>query len=244
MNGMDDLMQATRKPPEAPGDEPVYSCQATDVLEFTTNLPWWDVRQYVQDVTSRNLAPCLGTSARSDRLLETVLSVLQVIRGSLIWGFNGMQRRRHGAQYPYVEGSADQTPAGERLDIQPGELVQIKSKEEIIATLNSGNRNRGLLFEGEMLPFCGGIYRVARRVERIVNEKTGKMLYMKNPCIVLEGAFCKGDNHLQCPRAIVSYWRENWLRRAAPGSAPERPQASPCEMARPVSIQKDAGGVR
>jgi hypothetical protein len=219
---VDDLMQATRKQPEKPGDEPVYSCQATDLLEFTSNLPWWDVRQYIADVTSRNLATGLENNTRSDRILETILSIVQVLRASIIWAFNGVQCRRHSTQYPSIEGSADQTPVGNRLDLQPGELVQIRSKEEIVATLNSGNRNRGLLFEGEMLPFCGGFYRVARRVDHIVNEKTGKMLHMKNPCIVLEGAFCRGDNHLHCPRAIVSYWRESWLRRAAEGAADER----------------------
>jgi hypothetical protein len=110
----------------------------------------------------------------------------------------------------------------ETLDVQPGELVQVRSKEEIMATLDKQKRNRGLLFEGEMLRYCGGIYRVKRRVYRIVDEKSGKMLNMKYPCIVLEGVVCQADFHRLCPRAIYSYWRENWLKRISPGLLDEK----------------------
>jgi hypothetical protein len=65
-----------------------------------------------------------------------------------------------------------------------------------------------------MLPYCGGIYRVLRRVNRIVDEKTGRIIQMKNSCIVLEGVVCRSDFHRLCPRAIYPYWRESWLKRA------------------------------
>ena len=32
-----------------------YSCQATELLDFNTPLPWWDVRQYIEDVVSGNV---------------------------------------------------------------------------------------------------------------------------------------------------------------------------------------------
>ena len=65
-----------------------------------------------------------------------------------------------------------------------------------------------------MLTYCGGIYRVLRRVHRIIkDDKTGRMLNMKYPCIVLEGVACRSDYHRLCPRTIHHYWRENWLKR-------------------------------
>jgi hypothetical protein len=134
-----------------------------------------------------------------------------------------------GYCYPYIKGSLSTTPL-ETLDLQPGELVQVRSKEEIIATLDSGNRNRGLLFECEMLPYCGGIYKVLRRVNRIIDEKTGRMMNMKYPCIVLEGVVCQSDFHRLCPRAIHSFWRENWLTRASrpqPGAQDRNPSEPP-----------------
>jgi hypothetical protein len=91
--------------------------------------------------------------------------------------------------------------------------VWVKSKEEIVATLDGDNSNRGMSFDGEMLLYCGREARVLRRVEQIIDEKTGRMLRFKNPCIVLEDVTCIGAYHRQCPRGIYPYWREIWLER-------------------------------
>jgi hypothetical protein len=53
-------------------------------------------------------------------------------------------------------------------------------------------------------------------VTKIIDEPTGKMLHMKQPCIMLEGVVCNAEYascRLNCPRAIPSYWREIWLDR-------------------------------
>jgi hypothetical protein len=68
-------------------------------------------------------------------------------------------------------------------------------------------------FDGEMLRYCGREARVLRRVERIIDEKSGRMLRLKNPCIVLDDVTCTGAYHRQCPRGIYTYWREIWLER-------------------------------
>ena len=40
--------------------------------------------------------------------------------------------------------------------VQPGELVRVKSLEEIVATLDtSTTANRGMSFDGEMVRYCG-----------------------------------------------------------------------------------------
>ena len=36
-------------------DDPTYRCQATALPAATAPLPWWDVRQYVEDYTSGNV---------------------------------------------------------------------------------------------------------------------------------------------------------------------------------------------
>jgi hypothetical protein len=223
------VMNNNSKPPQAtfkeqlltdaahkigPGGEKVYSCQATELRNFTSYMRELDPRQYVRDLRSGNLNSGLGDGSRGHRVLEFMLGLTRVAYAVLINLFNRRQHRRHQPQYPFIEGKQEKTFA-ERLDLQPGELVQVRSKEEIVATLDKNNRNRGLLFDSEMLPYCGGIYRVVRRVNQIVDEKTGKMIYMKNPCIVLEGVVCKSDFHRLCPRAISSYWRENWLKRVS-----------------------------
>jgi hypothetical protein len=100
--------------------------------------------------------------------------------------------------------------------LQPGELVEVKSKDEILCTLNSKLRNRGLSFDVEAVRYCGKTFRVRGRVERIINEKTGAMMGLSTDCVILEGVTCSGcysNDRLFCPRSIYPYWREIWLRR-------------------------------
>ena len=108
------------------------------------------------------------------------------------------------------------------LDLQPGELVRIKPYKEILETLDTRDRNRGLYFDAEEVPYCGGQYRVLRRVTRIINDKTGRMLEMKTPCLILDSVICESrysECRLFCPRSIYAYWREIWLERVGPKPA-------------------------
>ena len=91
--------------------------------------------------------------------------------------------------------------------------MRIRPKEEIVVTLNSKRLNRGMGFEEEMARSCGRVSRVARRVDRCIDERTGKMLTMKNSCIVLDGVLCDGVYHANCPREFEPFWREIWLER-------------------------------
>ncbi len=190
--------------------ETAYFCQATELQRFSSYMRWWDPRQYIRDLRSRNLRSSFASHSRTEQALEFMLGIIQVLRAFVLSFF---REYRH-LNYPFVAGTQIKTRT-EALDLQPGELVQVLSKDEILATLDKGQRNRGLWFDAEMLPYCGGIYRVLRRVHQIIDEKTGKMVVMKNPCIVLEGVVCKSDFNRLCPRAIYPYWREIWLKRAA-----------------------------
>jgi hypothetical protein len=201
------LQRATR--PEGAGpDEERFSCQATEFLQAApTRIRAFDPRQYVEDLTTGNA-----------RLLPT-------LRGIAVRAFNKYQKlsmrllpRRlwihGGAYYPFIDGkvTAGRTPR-EVLDLQVGELVEVKSREEIFATLDRNQQNRGLRFDAEALRYCGRRARVARRVTRIIDDPTGKMIHIPGDCIVLEGFVCLADWHQNCPRAIDQYWREIWLRR-------------------------------
>ncbi len=212
--------------------ETFYSCQATELLTYTTHMASWDPRQYIRDLRSGNLFSGFAKDAPSHKALEVMLAIQRILRAVAINIFNTIQERRRGRPiYPYLGGTTKKTPV-EMLNLQPGELVQVRSKEEIIATLDERDRNRGMLFDGAMLTFCGGIYRVARRVSRIVDEKTGKMMEMNYPCVVLEGANCLWDYHRLCPRdSCTPYWRENWLKRAvdAPTQLPSAQMTAGCE---------------
>ena len=201
------LTAATRRPadPAAPGEER-YACQATELLRAAPErIPAWDARQYLQDVRSGNAG---------------ALATIRTLGIGLFNEYQDASRRllprplriRAGRRYPFIEGRLQKTPV-QTLGLQPGERVRVKSKEEIVATLDANNANRGMSFDGEMLRYCGQEARVLRRVERIIDEKSGRMLRFKNPCIVLDDVTCTGAYHRQCPRGIYPYWREIWLER-------------------------------
>jgi hypothetical protein len=201
------LLAAAVTEEQSAGGEPVYSCQATELLRATTRtLKWWEPDQYVEDVRSGNA------------------TVPNVVRGLLVGFFNKFQQANaqvlprlcliHDCKpYPFVLGGAKQGQTDERLGLEPGDLVEVKSKEEIFATLDERDRNRGLRFDSEMLHYCGMRARVLRRVEHIIDEQSGKMIHIKGDCIILDGVVCTGTYHRSCPRRIFPYWRESWLKR-------------------------------
>lgn len=198
--------------------DPTYVCQATQVPAATTPLRWWDLRQYFEDLRSGNIS--LGKLLRGAlyanyyNFSRSGIGVGRITR----WLYDRFQALWGGVPYPRHRGVI---PAGQRtppgvLNLQPGELVRVKSYQEILATLDTDNKNRGLYFDAEAVPFCGGTYRVLSRVSRIIDEKTGKLINMKNESIILEGVYCQArysDCRMFCPRSIYSYWREIWLER-------------------------------
>ena len=99
---------------------------------------------------------------------------------------------------------------------QPGDRVRVRSKEEIAATLDPGCKNRGLWFDREMLAYCGRTASVKVKVQRFVNERTGRLVELKSDCYILEGVICssdRSDGRWFCPRGIYAWWHECWLER-------------------------------
>jgi hypothetical protein len=194
------LLKGTRPEP-ADGERVRYRCQATDLLLFTTEVRRrgrWDPRLYLEDLTSGNV------------------TVRDFIRYGTLAVLNAFTARWFGRRYPHLCGVAPKTTPTAALEIQPGETVQVRSREEIMRTVGPNMKNRGLHFDVEMVPFCGQQHRVLKRVERIVDEKTGHLLELPNPCLILENVTCSGklsSGRMFCPRKGYPYWREVWLKR-------------------------------
>jgi len=100
----------------------------------------------------------------------------------------------------------------EVLNLQPGELVEVKSFREIAKTFDKNQRCKGLYFMGEMRQFCGRQFRVFKRVNRILLESTGEIRKVKNT-ILLGDVVCDGHVWYDCDRSCFYYWREAWLKR-------------------------------
>ena len=210
------LMELTRVMDPGEKSEPLYRCQATELRRASVPLRWWDLRQYVRDVQSGNVKLSNLVEALLFRLLMKVIRVGGY--RALIFLHDTIQRRRGGIPFPFKWGVHVKKTPREVLDLKPGELVQVKSHEEILKTLDTRNRNHGLSFDVEMVKYCGGTYRVLDRVERIVDEKTGKMIELPNDCVILDGVVCGAHfshQRLFCPRSLYPFWREIWLKRVS-----------------------------
>jgi hypothetical protein len=207
-------------------------CQNTELPKFTKPLGWWNPTQYVKDYTSGNVT-----------LVELIRGGIYVLFGRHFGTrlpfirrlYNAFQKLTGGMPSPVRLGTI---PLGEPqpaacLNLQPGEFVRIKSHDEILATLNTRNMNRGMCFDSEQVPYCGGVYRVIARVDRFVDEKTGRLKSLKTPAVILGGVTCRSrfaGCRMFCPRAIYAWWREIWLERVketdARAGAEFRPKSS------------------
>ena len=192
----------------------------------TTDLAWWDIRQYFEDYWSGNVGLWRILCGFIYSIYHQIAQAGIGVGPAMEWLYDTFHPLWRGTLFPWKDGTI---PAGHptptvSLNLQPGELVRVKSHQEILQTVTIDRQNRGMRWDAELVPYCGGTYRVLKRVTRIVNEKTGEMQEMKNPCIVLDSVVCEARYakcRLFCPRGIYSYWREIWLERAS-----EVPEAS------------------
>jgi hypothetical protein len=176
----------------------VWRCQATEALNASKPLKTSDLAQYWRELTNGNFG-----------LLRFIFIAVR--------GFPMEIARRVGLLKPLpLKGPGSQSTATKRLDLRPGDLVKVRSPDEIAVTLDERGHNLGLSFDREMLPFCGHTFRVRDKVRRIIDDKTGRMLNIPKDCLILDGAVCSGERSTGrwfCPRQIYPYWRESWLRR-------------------------------
>lgn len=96
---------------------------------------------------------------------------------------------------------------------QRGDLVEVKSLEEILSTLDADAKLEGLPFMPEMARYCGRQVRVYRRATKTCVE--GLHLRRMENTVLLEGLRCDGSAHAGCQRACLLFWKEAWLRPVA-----------------------------
>ena len=151
-----------------------YFCQASELFKVTNTL------------------------TRRDQLKRCVYEVrtgqcgaVEMVRRVAIWLFWRIRRRLLG-EYPH--GRHTSTPTGS-LDLKPGEWVEVQPMKSICETLSPKGLNRGLSFSPDMRLACGRCYRVNDRVDRIIEDGTGKMRHLQNT-VSLEGSLCS------CPHIL------------------------------------------
>jgi hypothetical protein len=120
----------------------------------------------------------------------------------------------------------------EQLNLVPGELIEVLSAREIMATLGVDGKLDGLPFMPEMLAFCGRRIRVARRADSTCWRGQPRRL---ESAVHLEQARCDGSAHNDCRASCLLLWKEAWLRRADG----EADQVSVSDSIRSVPVAAD-----
>jgi hypothetical protein len=176
------------------------------------------------DLQDSGRRPCQSQQEEMLASSQTYPQVFYLMDRAKTHGLSGTMRRifrmllRRSPPDPLADrGPADAVPPAEieeKLNLQPGELVEVRSREEILSTLDANGLNKGLLLMPEMLQFCGQRFKVFKRVERFVLEHTGEFRRMKNT-VLLDGVLCDGWGGA-CNRSCFFFWREAWLKRVEP----------------------------
>jgi hypothetical protein len=193
------LASASEAP--SPSGRPRFRCQATELLRASEPVGWWSVRSFLGELTARNVGP-----------IRFSYVMARIVFGELGRRLGVFTKRRSPFKPP-LEGEATYVPQAPQ-GLEVGSSVRVRPRDEIGRTLDSKGKNRGLWFDREMIPFCGKTARVASKVERFIDEKTGELVELGSDCYILEGMACssyRSEGRWFCPRAIVPWWRECWL---------------------------------
>jgi hypothetical protein len=183
-----DILHAKMKTMVSPGQ---YFCQSTELIKVTRLM-----------TRPRLVLTCFRELVSHNRgFFEMTRLILVPLWHKIV---KRIPHRR-------LTGVLKRTPVGS-LDLQPGELVEVKSKSEIVQTLDDRNCNRGLLFDFLLCKY-NGKYRVRNRLDKMIIESTGHMFKLQNT-VILEGVNCTCSYTTGgCPRQDPVYWREIWLKR-------------------------------
>ena len=112
--------------------------------------------------------------------------------------------------------SAAPLPAQDSVGRNPlakGDLVRVRSREEILATLDRFCELKGCAFLPQMWNYCGTEQRVFCYMQRFLDERDYKMKKVQG-VVLLDSLYCNGTIVFGgCDRSCFLFWREEWLEK-------------------------------
>ena len=96
-----------------------------------------------------------------------------------------------------------------------GDVVRIRSKEQIQETLDENHKLKGCLFMEEMWQYCGTKHRILKKVDSFYDEANRRMCKARN-IVLLDGVYCSGQFQRykkRCDRCCLLFWKEEWLEK-------------------------------
>jgi len=111
------------------------------------------------------------------------------------------------------------------LGLRAGEWVQVRTREEILSTLDANGRLDELPFMPEMLRYCGKTMCVSKRAHKTCDPALGIGGRKMTSTVHLENLRCDGSAHDGCEAGCLIFWKEAWLKRL--DSTPAAPDPVP-----------------
>lgn len=99
--------------------------------------------------------------------------------------------------------------------IVPGDMIKVRSEEEIRSVLNDWGGYKGCIFTPEMYGHCNKTYRVFKKIDYFYDEVKQKMCKCKD-IFLLEGILCGGQRKMfpsNCDRNCFLFWHSAWLQK-------------------------------
>lgn len=100
-------------------------------------------------------------------------------------------------------------PAPRRSRYRAGQLVRVRSPDEIAATLDEHGTLEGLPFMPEMTRYCGSTFSVRSSAHKTCNPLGG--MRGMTAASHLEGLRCDGSAHAGCQSRCLLFWKDAWL---------------------------------
>lgn len=107
--------------------------------------------------------------------------------------------------------------------LRRGDLVEVRSPAEILATLDERGWMEGLPFMPEMAACCGRRYVVGSRADKVCDtiQYTGSRRVPNS--VLLRDLRCNGAEHDGCEAECLIFWKESWLRKVEADTPPPPP---------------------
>ena len=166
----------------------------------------------------------------SRRLFEKVRIHIAAGEGSR--RFLAEYLRRHGSPGLEMRGTVilyTRKDMGSKLRV--GDWVQVRSKDEILATLTKDGQLDGLPFMPQMFQYCGKRFKVFKRAHKtcdtvfpVRGRRMASAVHLETRCTGLEFGGCQAG--------CLLFWKEAWLKKV---DDPGRTTNSP------VTLQSHAG---
>jgi hypothetical protein len=97
--------------------------------------------------------------------------------------------------------------------LQAGDWVHVRSREEILSTLDPFHELKRCAFMNGMYQYCGSRQRVFKVMQRFLDERDYKFEKVRG-VVLLENVICQGTPVSSlCDRSCFFFWREEWLEK-------------------------------